>query len=191
LLQAIIVVKDDAPYKTIMDFIEAAKKAPGQLKQAGGSIESRDNLNRLLLQRLTGANWVYVPFPGGGERIANVLGGHAQLYISDAPEVREHVRKGSLRVLVQLTEKRLPQFPNVPTIKEAGIDLPIIGRKGYCRTTGIPGGRGLLGGRVRMLKTASWKQHTTISWRKASSRALMKSPGNLSISGARSTSSRA
>ncbi len=159
---AIIVVKDDAPYRTIADFIEAAKRAPGQLKQAGGSIESRDNLNRLLLQRVTGANWVYVPFPGGGERVANVLGGHAQLYISDAPEVREHVRKGSLRVLVQLTEKRLPQFPNVPTIKEAGIDLPIIPSvRGVVAPPGIP--REVVdywvGVFERMLKTASWKHY--------------------------------
>lgn len=159
---AIIVVKEDAPYKTITDFIEAAKKAPGQLKQAGGSIESRDNLNRLLLQRATGANWVYIPFPGGGERIANVLGGHAQLYIADAPEVREHVRKGSLRVIVQLTEKRLPQFPNVPTIKEAGIDMPIIGSvRGIVGPPGIP--REVVefweGVFDRMVKTASWKQY--------------------------------
>jgi putative tricarboxylic transport membrane protein len=159
---AIIVVKDDAPYKTIHDFIEAAKKAPGQLKQAGGSIESRDNLNRLLLQRLTGASWVYVPFPGGGERVANVLGGHAQLYITDAPEVREHVRKGSLRVIVQLTEKRLFQFPDVPTIKEAGIDLQIIPSiRGIVAPPGIPQDAvdywvGVL---KRMTQTKSWKQY--------------------------------
>jgi putative tricarboxylic transport membrane protein len=159
---AIIVVKDDAPYKTIMDFIEAAKKAPGQLKQAGGSIESRDNLNRLLLQKATGASWVYVPFPGGGERVANVLGGHAQLYIADAPEVKEHVRKGSLRVIVQLTEKRLPQFPNVPTIKEAGIDLTIIQSiRGIVAPPEIPKEAvdywvGLL---KRMTQTASWKRY--------------------------------
>ena len=159
---AIIVVKDDAPYKTIMDFIDAAKKAPGQLKQAGGSIESRDNLNRLLLQRVTGASWVYVPFPGGGERVANVLGGHAQLYIADAPEVREHVRKGSLRVLVQLTEKRLPQFPNVPTIKEAGIDLMIVPSvRGIVAPPEIPKDAvdywvGVL---KRMTQTESWRRY--------------------------------
>lgn len=159
---AIIVVKDDAPYKTIVDFIEAAKKAPGQLKQAGGSIESRDNLNRMLLMRATGANWVYIPFPGGGERIATVLGGHAQLYIADAPEVREHVRKGTLRLLVQLTENRLPNFPDVPTIKEAGINMPIVGSvRGIVAPPAIP--REALeyweGVFERMVKTASFKQY--------------------------------
>lgn len=159
---AIIVVKHDAPYKSIADFIEAAKKAPGQLKQAGGSIESRDNLNRLLLQRITGASWVYVPFPGGGERVANVLGGHAQLYITDAPEVKEHVRKGSLRVLVQLTEKRLPQFPDVPTIKEAGIDLTIIQSvRGIVAPPELPKEAvdywvGVL---KRLTQTGSWKRY--------------------------------
>jgi putative tricarboxylic transport membrane protein len=159
---AIIVVKDDAPYKSLADFIEAAKKAPGQLKQAGGSIESRDNINRLLLQRATGASWVYVPFPGGGERVANVLGGHAQIYFTDAPEVREHVRKGSLRPLVQFTEKRLPQFPNVPTIREAGFDIPIVTSvRGIVAPPGIPAEAIAYWEGVfeRLVGTASWKQY--------------------------------
>ena len=46
---AVIVVKNDAPYKTLKDFIDAAKKTPGQLKQSGGSITSRDNVVRQLL----------------------------------------------------------------------------------------------------------------------------------------------
>jgi putative tricarboxylic transport membrane protein len=76
--------------------------------------------------------------------------------------VKEHVRKGTLRVLVQLTEKRLPQFPDVPTIKEAGFDLTIIQSiRGIVAPPGIPREAadywvGLL---KRMTQTASWKQY--------------------------------
>ena len=66
---ALIVVKADAPYKTLRDFIDAAKKTPGQLKQSGGSITSRDNVIRQLMMKNTGANWAFISFPGGGERI--------------------------------------------------------------------------------------------------------------------------
>ncbi len=105
---AVIVVKADSPYKTLQDFIEAAKKAPGQLRQAGGSVDSRDNLTRQLLQRATGTSWTYIPFPGGGERVAAVLGGHASLYIADAQEVKEYLRNGSMRILAQMADRRMP-----------------------------------------------------------------------------------
>ena len=58
-----IAVKADSPYKTVADFIEAAKKAPGKLRQAGGSIDARDNLYRQMIQRSTGTSWTYIPFP--------------------------------------------------------------------------------------------------------------------------------
>lgn len=122
----VLLVKADSPYKSLGDFIEAAKKAPGQLRQVGGSMESRDNLLRLLLQRASGASWIYIPFPGGGERVAAVLGGHANFYIADAQEVREYLRSGSLRPLAQMGERRMPALPDVPTVQEAGFKVPTV-----------------------------------------------------------------
>src|SRR5256885_6228377 len=78
---AVIAVKSDAPYKTLAEFIDAAKKSPGQLKQSGGSNTSRDNVVRQLLQKSTGARWAYISFPGGGERIAALLGGHVNIMV--------------------------------------------------------------------------------------------------------------
>ena len=121
---AVIVVKSDAPYKTLADFIDGAKKAPGQLKQSGGSITARDNVVRQLLMKSTGANWAYISFPGGGERIAALLGGHVTMMVLEPQEAGEHIRSGSMRVLAQVSEKRLPGFPNVPTLKEAGFNVP-------------------------------------------------------------------
>lgn len=121
---AVIAVKNDAPYKTLRDFTEAAKKAPGQLKQSGGSITARDNVVRQLLMKNTGANWAYISFPGGGERIAALLGGHVQLMVLEPQEAGEHIKAGNMRVLAQVAEARLGGFPNVPTLKEAGFDIP-------------------------------------------------------------------
>jgi putative tricarboxylic transport membrane protein len=122
-----IAVKADSPYKTVADFIEAAKKAPGKLKQAGGSIDARDNLYRLLLQRSTGTTWTYIPFPAGGERIAAVMGGHADVYIPDIGEAREYLRNGNMRLLAQMAERRMAAYPNVPLLREAGYDIPVVG----------------------------------------------------------------
>jgi putative tricarboxylic transport membrane protein len=123
---AVIAVKADSPYKTVKDFIEAAKKNPNQLRQSGGSITSRDNLVRLLIQKATGAQWTFISFPSGGERLSNLLGGHVQMMVIEPQEAGEQIRAGNLRVIAALTEKRLVALPNVPTIKEQGIDIPLI-----------------------------------------------------------------
>jgi putative tricarboxylic transport membrane protein len=123
---AVIAVKADAPYKAFPDFIAAAKQSPGQLKQSGGSITSRDNVVRQLLQKATGARWAFISFPGGGERIAALLGGHVNMMVIEPAEAGEHIRAGNMRVLAQVSDRRLPAFPDVPTLKEAGFDIPSV-----------------------------------------------------------------
>ena len=125
---AVIAVKADSPYKNINDFIDAAKKNPKKLAQSGGTVTSRDNLMRLLLQKATGAQWNFISFPSGGERLSNLLGGHVQMMVIEPQEAGEQIRAGNLRVIAQLTEKRLASLANVPTIKEQGIDIPLIRR---------------------------------------------------------------
>jgi len=136
---AVIAVKTDAPYKTLADFVAAAKQNPGQLKQSGGSITSRDNVVRQQLQKSTGARWAFISFPGGGERMAALLGGHVNMMVIEPAEVGEHVRAGNIRVLAQVSDKRLPGFPNVPTLKEAGFDVAAVPQvRGVVAPPGIP-----------------------------------------------------
>src|SRR5688572_10546336 len=123
---AVIAVKADAPYKTLADFVNAAKAKPGELKQSGGSITSRDNVVRQQIQKVSGARWQFISFPGGGERIAALLGGHVNMMVIEPNEAGEHIRAGNMRVLAQVSDSRLPMFPNVPTLKEAGFDVPVV-----------------------------------------------------------------
>ena len=163
---AVIVVKADAPYRSLADFIEAARKNPGQLRQPGSSVESRANLIRLILQRRSGASWTHIPYPSGADRITALLGGHAHIYIGDPPEVNEHVNSGSLRVLVQIAEKRLPTFSNVPTMQEAGFENPnILSVRGMIAPPGLPKEvvsywENLF---ARMVKTESWRKYVVDS----------------------------
>src|SRR5918996_3934426 len=159
---AVVAVKADSPYKNMKDFIDAAKKNPGQLKQSGGSVTGRDNLVRLVIQKATGAKWVFVSFPSGGERIANLLGGHVQTMVIEPQEAGEHIKAGNLRVIAALTEKRLPSFPDVPTLKEQGIDVPIIPQaRGVVAPPGV--GADVVqyweGVFSRFAKTAGWKKY--------------------------------
>ncbi len=120
---AVFAVKADSPYKTLKEFVDAAKAKPGTLKQSGGSVTSRDNIVRQQLQHSTGARWAFVSFPGGGERLAALLGGHVDIMVIEPQEAGEQVRAGKLRVLAQLAEKRLPGYPDAPTLREAGFDI--------------------------------------------------------------------
>jgi len=159
---ALIAVKADSPYKTLKDLIEASKKNPGKLKQSGGSQTSRDNVVRQLLMKETGANWAYISFPGGGERIAALLGGHVDLMVVEPQEAGEHIRAGNMRVIAQVSEKRLAGFPNVPTIKEAGYDIPVVPQvRGILMPPGVAPDvvayyEDLF---LRLSKTATWKKY--------------------------------
>lgn len=136
---ALIAVKADAPYKTLAEFVAAAKQKPGELKQSGGSITSRDNVVRQQLQKASGARWQFISFPGGGERIAALLGGHVNMMVIEPAEAGEHIRAGNMRVLAQVADARLKAFPNVPTIREAGFDVtPVPQVRGVVAPPGIP-----------------------------------------------------
>jgi putative tricarboxylic transport membrane protein len=130
----LVVVRADSPYHSMQDFIAAAKANPGKLKQSGGSLLARDNLIRHLLMRETGAEWPFISFPSGGERVAALLGGHVDMMMIEAGEIGQLVRTGKLRPIAQIAEERVDGFPDVPTMREAGFKIP-----------DVPQARGLVG----------------------------------------------
>ena len=159
---AVVAVKSDSPFRSLKDFIDAALASPGQLKQSGGSIGSRDWVMRQLLMKNTGASWAFISFPGGGERIAALLGGHVNLMIIEPQEAGEHIRSGNMRVLAQVADRRLPPFPDAPTVREAGFNVPA-----YAVIRGAVGPPGLppdaagfwVDFFARMAQTPSWKKY--------------------------------
>ena len=100
---------------------------------------SRENTVRQLLMKRTGARWAFISFPAGGERIAALLGGHVEMMILDPSEAGEQIRAGKLRAIAQVSEQRLPGFPDIPTIKEAGFDIPDVPQmRGIVGAPGMP-----------------------------------------------------
>src|SRR6185437_4081979 len=159
---AVFAVRADSPYKTLKDFIDAAKAHPGQLKQSGGSITSRDNIVREQLQHATGAKWAFVSFPGGGARLAALLGGHVDIMVIEPQEAGEQVRAGKLRVLAQLSDKRLPKWADVPTLKEAGYDIQTTPQiRGVVAPPQMPTEAAVYweGRFAALVKTAAWKKY--------------------------------
>jgi len=131
---ALLVVRADSPFKTLPDFVSAAKAAPGKLKQAGGSVTARDAVVRHVLMANTKAEWSFISFPSGGERVAALLGGHVDMLMIEPSEAGELIRAGRLRAIAQVSDTRIAGFPDVLTIKEQGFDVP-----------NVPQARGIVG----------------------------------------------
>lgn len=158
----LIVTNADSPFKTLKEFVTAAKDKPGTLKQSGGSITSRDNIIRQMIMKETGADWAFISFPSGGERLAALLGGHVQLMIIDPGEALAQLKSGKLRVLAQVAEQRLPEFKDVPTVQQAGFKIPNVPQaRGIVAPPNLP--KDALTFYENLLekasKTAEWKKY--------------------------------
>jgi putative tricarboxylic transport membrane protein len=160
---ALIVVRADSPFKTLKEFIDAAKAAPNKYKQAGGSPLGRDALLHHVLVANTGAQWPLISFPSGGERVSALLGGHVDLLVMDGSEIGDLIASGKMRALAQVAEARVDGFPaDVPTIKESGIDIPLpLQPRGFMGTPGMSVEaatyyRNLF---AKLVETQSWKDY--------------------------------
>jgi putative tricarboxylic transport membrane protein len=122
----IAVVRADSPYRNLAEFIDAAKKHPGTLKQAGGSITAIESLTGLLLQSATGAKWSFVTTPAVKDRMVDLVAGKVDIVIPQPQDANEHIASGKARAIAAITERRLASLPDVPTVKEQGIAIPII-----------------------------------------------------------------
>jgi putative tricarboxylic transport membrane protein len=158
----IAVVRADSPYKSMNDFVEAAKKNPDALKQAGGSATAIESLTGLLIQNATGAKWNFISTPAVKDRISNLLAGNVQIIIPQPQDVKEHIVAGRVRPIAAFTEKRLAVLPDVPTIKEQGINMAIIANaRGVLAPPGVA--KDVIGYWENffagLIKTPSWKRY--------------------------------
>lgn len=115
-----IVVRTESPFKTYQDLVKAAKAAPGEVTIAGSGTNSANHLATERFNGVAGVKTTYVPFKGTGDLVASLLGGHVSMAMSYV--TLAIAQKGKTRVLAVATDKRHPQFPDVPTFKELGID---------------------------------------------------------------------
>lgn len=117
----ILAVQKDSPYKTLADFIEAAKAKPGAITLGGSGSNTANHLGVVRLNKLAGIKISYVPFTGTGDAMPAFLGGHVAGLMSYTTMGVQY--KNDMRVLAVATEERFPGLPDVPTFKEQGYDL--------------------------------------------------------------------
>ena len=130
-----MVVRADAPWKTIQEFVRYAKENPGKINYGTPGVGTNPHLAVEELSILTGIKLTHMPFKGGAECNAALLGGHIDA-VSDSTSWGPMVDAGKFKLLVAYGEQRMGRYPNVPTLKEAGYNMSysspmmIIGPKG-------------------------------------------------------------
>lgn len=117
-----LVVTPSSPYKSVGDIIAAAKKAPGKINYASGSIGSTTHLDMELFKSMAHVDLVHVPFKGSGPALTALVAGQVQIMFELMPSATPFVKSGQLRALAVTSSQRSENFPQLPTIAEQGLD---------------------------------------------------------------------
>jgi tripartite-type tricarboxylate transporter receptor subunit TctC len=116
-----LVVHPQLPVKSVRDFVQLAKRRPGELLYSSPGNGGPQHLTMELLKLETGTNIVHVPYKGLAGAITDAMGGHVQAMVSALQTAHPYVTSGRLRMLGVMSAERSPAFPDVPTMKEQGL----------------------------------------------------------------------
>lgn len=158
----VMVVPANSPIKTAKDLAEMVKKDVAKVTFAGGSAGGVDHIMAALFVGAVGADASkvnYVPFSGGGESLAAILGGKVTAGISGVAEYEGQIKAGKLRAIGVTSPKRLPGS-DIPTFKEQGVDLVLTNWRSLFGAPGINDAQKKALGEVveKMVKSNAWKE---------------------------------
>ncbi len=158
-----LTVREDAPYRTVKEFVEAARANPKTINIAIGSIGATAHHFIWQLEKMTGARFNVVSMKSGAEAATTLLGGHVHATAENVSEVMPHVEVKKLRLLGIPAGKRLSGLPNVPTLKEQGYDLSIGAARGFAAPAGIPREAAVVLEDMiaKAYKSAAWRDYMT------------------------------
>ena len=158
----VFVVPAESPLKTMKDVVEQMKKDIGSVKWGGGSRGSTEHIAAAMLAREVGldASKVnYVPFRGGGEAVAAILGNNVTVGGSGYSEFQQYIESGKMRAIAVTSPARLKGI-NVPTMKELGFNVEIGNWRGVYGAPGITPDqtKALIDMLVKATKSKSWTE---------------------------------
>ncbi len=159
----VVVVPENSPIKTAKDLADRVKADPAKVTWAGGSAGGADHILAALFAGTVGADASkinYIPFSGGGEALAAMLGGRVTAGVSGYGEFEGQIKAGKLRVIGVTASKRLANAPDAPTFKEQGVDLELLNWRSVVAPPGLTAEqRKTLGDAMdKMVKSKEWAE---------------------------------
>ena len=158
----VFVLPANSPLKTMADVVAQLKKDPGSVKWGGGSRGSTEHIAAAMIARAVGVDASkinYVPFRGGGEATAAILGGNVTVGGSGYSEFQQYIESGRMRPIGVTSDKRLKGI-DVPTLKEQGLDIVIGNWRGVYGAAGITDAqrKALADMVVKATRSKSWQE---------------------------------
>ena len=132
----IIYTRTDGPFRTLRDVIAKAREGRGRWGAANPASLERMAAERL--KQLAKVNAAIVSHEGGGDLMINVLNGTLDIGVGEIGETRAQLEAGRIRLLAVFNERRVPAYPNVPSVKELGYDVVVEKFRGLAGPRGLP-----------------------------------------------------
>lgn len=133
-----LIVHTSTPFKTIEQFVAFARKKPGYLNVGGPFAISAHRVAWEVLADAAKFQTTWVPYPGGGPALTAIAGGHIDAAATNPGNVKPMIDAGKVRVIAVSSDKRLEDFPDVPTYKEKGWDVVRYQWRGIMVKAGTP-----------------------------------------------------
>ena len=118
----VLVVRTDGPYKTLKDFVNAAKANPGKINYSSSGVYGTLHVSMEIFANAAGIKLFHVPYQGGGPAVTALLGGQVEALASGPAPAIGQIRAGKMRALASWSTERLALLPDIPTFKELGYD---------------------------------------------------------------------
>lgn len=111
------------PLRSWKDIIDKAKESPGNQKWAGSFFGSKSHMLAYLISKKVGIKTSIVPFLGTADAVVALLGNHVDVFVGNPRELMSHAEVGNVKFIATFGEKRLDEFPDLPTLREIGVDV--------------------------------------------------------------------
>jgi tripartite-type tricarboxylate transporter receptor subunit TctC len=134
----VLAVRADAPWKSVKDFVEDARKRPGAINFGSSGNYGTMHVPMEILKQVADVRMTHIPYTGAGPAVVALLGGQVDAVASGPATVLQHVKAGKLRVLAHWGTSRLEAMPEVPSLKQAGYDAEYAQWSGLFVPAGTP-----------------------------------------------------
>ncbi|WP_051320281.1 tripartite tricarboxylate transporter substrate binding protein [Cupriavidus sp. amp6] len=118
----VLVVNANVPARTVAELVALAKAQPGKYSFASSGTGQSVHLSGELFRKRTGTDLIHVPYKGAAPAVADLVAGQVTMMVDNLPSSLPHIQSGKLRALAVTSASRVPELPDVPTMKEAGVD---------------------------------------------------------------------
>jgi tripartite-type tricarboxylate transporter receptor subunit TctC len=134
-----LVTSPNFPAKSVQELIAHLKQNPEKVSFASSGAGSSDHLTAALFWQKTGTTGIHIAYKGGAPAHTDLMGGHADVSFQNLGAVANHIKAGKMKLLAVTGDKRVENFPDVPTLKEAGVEgVEVYSWQAFAAPKGLP-----------------------------------------------------